>query len=56
MKAKMNVDKCEEKLSSIIDVEHIRNMFFAYYSSTDPAIKANTLKVLFKALEVSEDE
>ena len=39
-----------------MDVEHIRKQFLSYYKSTDETEKLCTLKVLFKALEVSEEE
>ena len=50
MQAKFNVAKCEKKLTSGIDVEHIKNMFLRFVNSDDPGVKANALKVLFKAL------
>ena len=39
-----------------MDVEHIRKQFLAYYKSTDETERVCTLKVLFKALQVSEEE
>ena len=56
MQAQYNVVECEKKLTSTIDVEHIKNMFLSYHKVTDESVKANALKVLFKALELSPDE
>ena len=56
MQAQFNVTQCEKKLDKTIDVEHIKNMFLSYHKVTDESVKANALKVLFKALELSPDE
>ena len=56
MQAQFNVVSCEKKLTSTIDVEHIKNMFLSYHKVADESVKANALKVLFKALELTPDE
>ena len=56
MQAQFNVVQCDKKLTSTIDVEHIKNMFLSYHKVTDESVKANALKVLFKALEMSPEE
>ena len=56
MQAQFNVVECEKKLTNTIDVEHIKNMFLSYHKVSDESVKANALKVLFKALELSAEE
>ena len=43
-------------MTSEIDVEHVRKQFLSYYKSTDETEKICTLKVLFKALSVSDED
>ena len=56
MQAEYNVKKCQENLTSNMDIEHIRKQFLSYYKSDNDMEKVCTLKVLFKALQVSEEE
>ena len=56
MQAQFNVQKCEKTLSSEVDIEHIKNMLVRYYSSPEADVRANALKVLFKALDFSDEE
>ena len=56
LQAKHNVLKCQKQLSQDIDIEHLRYVFMSYHTNLDEAIKQNSLKVLFKALSISDEE
>jgi len=56
LQAQFNVLKCEKTLSSEVGVEHVKNMLLSYHTSEDEAIKKNSLRVLFKALDFSDEE
>ena len=56
LQAQFNVLKCAKKLSSEVDVEHVKNMLLSYHTSEDEAVKKNSLRVLFKALDFSDEE
>ena len=39
-----------------MDIEHVRNVFMSYSTTEDDAIRQSSLKVLFKALGLSDEE
>ncbi len=56
LQAQFNVLKCEKRLSSEVDIEHAKNMLLSYHTSEDEAVRKNSLRVLYKALDFSEEE
>jgi len=48
--------KCEKQLSQDVDIEHVRNVFMSYSTTEDETIRQSSLKVLFKALNLTDED
>lgn len=51
-----NTEKLKSELSNSLNAHYLKNVLTSYFTTNDPTVQNNTLKVVFKVMKFSEDE